>query len=800
MASLPSGSRKNIELLCIETDAFTLVVKGDLNYDRYHNQFVPYGVEDKMKFHIDAFDIGERVRTEILDARTGELVTYTEQDLPPIFFENGYYQIIIEPVKGRELSFYHEYAPFKEAITKTKRMTFLSGTLHFQNEVGFSSFEIREGDQILLDVLIEVFPTKLDYKIDYQNLLDGVQEELYNLAYQFVQRTYVLGEAKYYKDPTLGEFYRLFSVHIENYKKAIEQIDRMPHHQLTKNYIEVRGERLRKQDSRSYAYLRRNARQFVEMPSGKGINIAGKNFMPTKGLLIKKEQTFDTNENRYVKWTMQRIMSRLHALIDIIDRRKTSKDKTNVISNDLIMNLKQEEYELQKRLNSSFWRSVGQLDRSVHSLVLQMASGYREVHQVYAILAQSIVLQGELYKMSLKNIWQLYEYWTFLRLGKILSETCHGLTQNVIEFNTTGLYINLTDGQRVERTFEHRITGEKISLVYQYDTGKRVPTVQQKPDSMLSIAKKGKNYEFQYIFDAKYKVDFSNDKGPSPQQEDINTMHRYRDAIVVDNNGAYERTAFGAYVLFPWKDMKGFQQHPLFKSIKTVNIGGLPFLPNATELVEKVIYNLLNKNGDELLREGILPIGTLEPKRTVLENIALFIKVATYDFREREIEVLKEDLPKSYSEVAWLVLFIETEGRIEHGKVISKREIIESIIFKVDTWITHTGIAVEGVKVVSNFITTKASLFEAKRLGDLFVRSEVEYNVWRALLRVSNDVKVELNSHLLKDDCIVTAFCFEEHRFSLIDNTLHIGDKQISEKEILENPFHIVKAVDELLN
>ena len=312
MVSLPSGSHKNIELLCIETDAFTLVVKGDLNYDRYQNQFVPYTVDDKMKFQV--VSTANLRSAEILDAWTGALVPYIGQDLPPIFFENGYYQIIIEPAKGREVSFYHEYAPFKEAVTKTRGMNFLSGTLHFQNEVGFSSFEIREGSNTLLDVLIEVFPTKLDYKTDYKELLFGVQEELYNLAYQFVQRTYVLGEAKYYKDPTLGEFYRLFSFHIENYKKALGQIEQMPHHQLTKNYIEVRGERLRKQDSRSYAYLRRNARQFVEI-SGKGINIAGKNMMPTKGLLVKKEQTFDTFENRYVKWTMQRIVSRLHALI-----------------------------------------------------------------------------------------------------------------------------------------------------------------------------------------------------------------------------------------------------------------------------------------------------------------------------------------------------------------------------------------------------------------------------------------------------------------------------------------------------
>ncbi|MDI2587262.1 restriction endonuclease-like protein [Psychrobacillus sp. NEAU-3TGS] len=798
MVSLPSGSLKNVELLCIETDVFTLVVKGDLNLERYQNKFVPYSLEDRMQFRYEA--LGKVNSVEILDAQMGELVPYTGQDLPPIFFENGYYQVIIEPAKGREVSFFHEYAPFREAVTKTRRLNFLSGTLHFQNEVGLSSFEIREEDTTLLDVLIEVFPTKLDYKTDYKDLLFEVQEELYNLAYQFVQRTYVLGEAKYYQDPSLGEFYRLFSAHIENYAKAIDQIERMPHHQLTKQYIEVRGERLRKQDSHGYAYLRKNARQFTEVPIGKGIDIAGKNLMPIKGLLTKKEQSFDTLENRYVKWTMQRITSRLHVLIEVIEKTRKSKDKTFVIPLELVRDLKAIDNRMQKRLNSSFWLSIGKLDRQVHSLVLQMAPGYREVHQIYAILAQSIVLQAELYKMSLKSIWKLYEYWTFLKLGKILSETCHEIKQNVIEFDSNGLYVNLKDGQRVERTFEHKITGETISLVYQYDTGKSVPTVQQKPDSMLSIAKKGKDYEFQYIFDAKYKIDFSSKLGPAPKQEDINTMHRYRDAIVVANNGAYERTAFGAYVLFPWKDMQGFKKHPLYKSIDSVNIGGLPFLPNATDLVSEVIYNLLNKNGDELLKEGILPIGVLEPKSTSLDNLALFIKTTSYDFSERKLEIKKYDLPAKFSQVTWLILFIEEEGRIEHGKVVGQRETTDKIIFEVDTWVTLTNIDVEDVRVDGNFMTTKTSLVEANRLHDLFVRSELEYAVWRALRRVSRDIVVDLDSQVLSDDCSVIAFHFAGHRFTLQDNILMVGEERISEQNIFEKPYQVVRAVQKLLS
>ena len=74
---------------------------------------------------------------------------------------------------------------------------------------------------------------------------------------------------------------------------------------------------------------------------------------------------------------------------------------------------------------------------------------------------------------------------------------------------------------------------------------------------------------------------------PGPMEEDINTMHRYRDALVVEQEGPFERTAYGAYVLFPWNQEEEYENHPFYKSIEKVNIGGFPFLPNATRLVEQ---------------------------------------------------------------------------------------------------------------------------------------------------------------------------------------------------------------------
>ena len=78
------------------------------------------------------------------------------------------------------------------------------------------------------------------------------------------------------------------------------------------------------------------------------------------------------------------------------------------------------------------------------------------------------------------------------------------------------------------------------------------------------------------------------------------------------NNGPYERTSFGAYVLFPWFDEDTYLEHHFYKSINEVNIGALPFLPNATSLVEQFVERLIDSSPEELQEEGILPIGSKE--------------------------------------------------------------------------------------------------------------------------------------------------------------------------------------------
>ena len=83
--------------------------------------------------------------------------------------------------------------------------------------------------------------------------------------------------------------------------------------------------------------------------------------------------------------------------------------------------------------------------------------------------------------------------------------------------------------------------------------------------------------------------------------EDINTMHRYRDAIVIPHpirQGEFQRGIVrGAVVLFPFGDEDGYRRHRFHKSVDEVQIGGLPFLPGAVTLAESHLRGILRADG-----------------------------------------------------------------------------------------------------------------------------------------------------------------------------------------------------------
>ncbi|MBH0166751.1 DUF2357 domain-containing protein [Fictibacillus sp. 7GRE50] len=825
MALLPSGLvREDVELVLIETDEFTLFMKGKPYHQRFEglsqykkklqNETMEFKVEGKAIQSIKVFDVDQQELTAGSTFR-------------PIFFENGNYQIIVTSKIDSELEFYHEHHLLRNAVSSVPvgPKQVLMGSLQFQNEVGLSTFEIRTQGKTLLSVTFEIFPSKLDYKEDYRKLLDEVNEEIYNLAFHFLRKTYLGARTRVEGEASAAEFYRLIQHHFRSFLQAIKRIEQQPHHQLITTHQKVRGDQLKKMDSYGRNQLRKKVSLFQEVPNG--IQFENKQLMPIEGWQVKKEHSFDTMENRLIKWLMIRIEDKLKDLRKKVEapsgRYKTEPDQ------EVVKAIKDMQKLLQQRIKNPFWKTISKLDRSIMSLVIQMAPGYRDAFQIYVLLSRGLELHGQIYKMSVKDVAQLYEYWTYLKLGALLDKKYLLLSQDVVKVNREGLYVNLDGRNSAKRVYQHPHTGEKIILQYQKEE-RHLPTITQKPDTMLSIQKKGKDYSYNYIFDAKYRIDFAVEdsyygkryKSPGPMEDDINTMHRYRDALVVQHEGPYERTAFGAYVLFPWFEEELYEKHAFYKSIETVNIGGLPFLPNATRLVEDFVEHLIEKSPEEIQEEGILPRGTFDRwqsslDETVLVGLISDEEILTECIQQKIFKIAVKDLKKGWQEAKHIALYLSTKatknngvryyGQIDEIIFSSTERNKQFVTFKLIVWKELTQVIKPvGYGIASYMLTTLNALKDARELPELYMKSKDELAVWRTMRRLFNNPKINLNHKFLDQASEIVQIQSGEILVSVGNHEIKLKrmgsmqTKLIIREDFLNNPSRLFKEVIKILD
>lgn len=93
-----------------------------------------------------------------------------------------------------------------------------------------------------------------------------------------------------------------------------------------------------------------------------------------------------------------------------------------------------------------------------------------------------------------------------------------------------------------------------------------------------------------------------------PMEEDMNVMHRYRDAIVskISDDFKYKYETFGAYLMFPYGNEDQFRHHRFYKSIDEVNVGAFPMLPGSTKLITKHLEKIVNQSSLEAKSERLI--------------------------------------------------------------------------------------------------------------------------------------------------------------------------------------------------
>ncbi|WP_298846007.1 DUF2357 domain-containing protein [Clostridium sp.] len=162
--------RYNSELLFIETEEVYFSIKGN-------SGGVGYGESKSLTIMVEG----------------KEQVEETSRCL--YFKEYTNYEIVIERKNKTDIEFYHENTNIRNKVTPTGRGgNIISGIINFRGDIGYSDLYVKVNGNIHMKIIIEVLPSKIDYKEDYEAILRDVNEEIYNLAYGFLCRTYLAAE------------------------------------------------------------------------------------------------------------------------------------------------------------------------------------------------------------------------------------------------------------------------------------------------------------------------------------------------------------------------------------------------------------------------------------------------------------------------------------------------------------------------------------------------------------------------------------------------------------------------------
>jgi predicted component of viral defense system (DUF524 family) len=576
------------QLLQIETDSWRVDVVGAV---REIAPFISPGAATRIESDGPAsLRVFSRLTNQLEPLESGH-------PIEPVFFENTDYDFYLHKKDGGNTRLVLPLAATRHhSIESTAHYS-----LNFRNDVGFFQLTITSESTGATNLRFEVFPSKMDYRVDYTRMRDEVAGLVRNLVMTVQARTFGTAAARPIRRPTLNEWFSLLRRYFDTFLASASAISRNPHSQLVKTIESVSIERSRKVERKALT------RQLRKPLPRTGVRLPGSGLLlPERVPGINSAVTFDTTENRYVKALLLQTRRNVQRLI----RTSVSGDEDADLSAEerFFEAVRPQAQSMLRRvqvlLGAPYLRGVATVaPRRPSSMVFHQNPKYAAFDRTARILNGGLALEAGLLQIGVKDISLLYEYWCFLKLTDLLAERFDLEQQTLARVKHLKIVVVLEKGVESGIRFKQRSTGKQLMLVYNRIFN-RLPTVGQRPDNVIQLSS-GDNL---YIFDAKYRLSFdskyqSQYGGPGPTIDDINTMHRYRDSIVVPHpvdRGSYlTGVVRGAAVLFPFRNELAYRGHKLYRSLASVNIGGLPFLPGTTELVEEKLQGILAEHGYE---------------------------------------------------------------------------------------------------------------------------------------------------------------------------------------------------------
>ena len=488
--------------------------------------------------------------------------SHVQFDTVPLFYENTDYEIVIQSNDGKRVCIFHENPDICKRIAPVTDGDehIISGIVNFGNSIGLSEFKIihNGNEAVILD--IEIFPTKIGYKDDFRMMLTDISDEIYSSAIDYLKREYKWLQSYSTSGTPSENFMSIVSEVFDGYiKTAPYAVKSVEYTALNKPRVFASGSE-------------RILAQYMEYTHC----IA-----------------YDTPKTRFIKF----LLSSTARLLHDFDKSCFEYDKfSEMISEINDFDSKTFSGDFQNFTAANVMPSVAKTDLAFHIF-----------YEYSMILKSALTINGDVFKMSVPDTAQLYGYWCFIRLTRIIKDLdCRLISNDLINTSQNGTTVKFPKNNECNIIFTNPRADEIITLKY-------IPAIDKLSFITLTVENQN-NSQRQYIFAPRYRVATTPNGNIEPHYEDIDVMHRYRNTSLGTGKNDSDIQTRGAYVLFPYSDEEIYSEHPFYKSIETANVGGLPFLPDASQLTETLLQSIITESEPKRI---ILPQGY----ESVLSNL-----------------------------------------------------------------------------------------------------------------------------------------------------------------------------------
>lgn len=561
-----------------------------------HDKYCSYQMDERGTLSLYDYTIGSMKAVD----------TANWSELHPVFFETNSYNftIFFEDLQvGTSPRIIHLDKRVSEMfnVQQIGNKAFLNGAINFLNEPG--RFDLKfaytpaNGKERMAEISFDVVSPKLDTKNDLKIIIQQIRAEYDDIVFRYLTLTYQqFAEGREANNDII--WLAVFKNIIEGYINSVRYIIHRPHFR-NHHYVDyLKAERIKKW---SPVLSERFVNDWCE-DKERALNNLYR--------VERQETTEDTRENRFVKYTLDRMGERLKVVL-----KKIKANSGDQVSDEENQGLDIYIRQLEKLRSAPLFKNIGRFDGfRQESIVMQQRTGYSQVYRYWLMLQNGLNLIDGKTSVGVLPIWQLYEVWCFLKMKRMVCQILNLDPKNpedmpfIHENKETMLNPFLGSDMEDCVLLENKETGDIVELGYQYRYSRKKDgvrddvhsvTSEQKPDIVLNVKKKDEDVLLTYLFDAKYRV--KGDDDPSlynsasdyPVEDTLNQMHRYRDAIYYGYRslGNLKKEVIGAYILFPGRmaeekeldriGNKEYENLPYFlKSIYQVNIGAYPLLPN----------------------------------------------------------------------------------------------------------------------------------------------------------------------------------------------------------------------------